>query len=213
MHDLVNLDELGRLVSFSEKAFDRLDLAVTFSASIGDESRARVAAAIADGYTDALLMPPAVWQQEHAGTLVGAFATGEGWDTPYVEVGGLAPARRPDSSYVLLLRPDPRSDDDLRGLTAPALRKALGEDACLTVNEYVIVQRLMVERFGDHRFDDYSAEPSGWMWLADSTDGERTAMGYWNGAKRRIEVVACKTGSKNPRKGARRCRIVPLEGS
>lgn len=211
MHDLANLDELGRLVAFSVKVFERLDLAVGLATSIDEESRTHLESAISDGYTDALVMPSTAWQRQHLVPLVGAFATVEGWGAPYVEVGDLAPARRPDSSYVLLLRPDPRSDDDLRGLTAPALRKALGEDACLTVNEYVVVQRVMFERFGDHRFDDYSADPSGWMWLADSTDGERTAMGYWNGAKRRVEVTSCKAGSKNPRKGARRCRIVPLE--
>lgn len=212
VYELLSTNDVDGLVAFSSRTFARPGLEVAFP-SLVRANAPGLESAIADGYTDALLMPPTAWQQEHAVAVVGAFASGDGWDAPYVEVGGLAPARRPATDYVLLLRPDPRSDDDLRGLTAPALRKALGEDACLTVNEYVIVQRLLAERFGDHRFDDYSADPSGWMWLADSTDGALTAMGYWNGAKRRIEVAACKTGSKNPRKGARRCRIVPLEPS
>jgi hypothetical protein len=109
----------------------------------------------------------------------------------------------------MLLRPE-GADDDLRGLTAPALRKVLGHDAGLTIGEYLVVQRAMFERHGDHRFDDYVGDPSGWMWLADSMVGERTAMAYWYGPKRRIEVTACKTGSKNVRKGARRARVIPL---
>lgn len=211
MYELLSAGGVGGLLAHSAAAFDRHGVAFAFPSGARPHQPAALESAIADGYTDALLMPPATWQQAHRGQLIRAFAGGDDATAPYVEVGDVVPQGRPaDGSYVLLLRPDPRSDADLRGLTAPALRKALGDASCLTVEEYLVVQRLMAERFGDHRFDDYSGDPSGWMWLADSTDGTVTAMGYWNGAKRRVEVTACKTGSKNPRKGARRCRVVPL---
>lgn len=211
MYELLSADDFDRLLAHSTATFDRLGVAFMFPPAARPHPPAALESAIADGYTDALLLPPATWQQAHRAELIGAFAGGDDATAPYVEVGGVAPQGRPaDAPYVLLLRRDPLSDADLRGLTAPALRKALGDASCLTVEEYLVVQRLMAERFGDHRFDDYSGDPSGWMWLADSTDGTVTAMGYWNGAKGRVEVTACKTGSKNPRKGARRCRVVPL---
>ncbi len=212
MYEVLDTKAFAELVTFSAQTFERfgfdVDLGVT--GHRGAEPPVLLDAAVADGFTDALVLPPAAWQQAHLARLAAAFATGVGWERPYVEVDGLAPLRRPAGAYVLLLRPDPRTDDDLRGLTAPGLRRALGGEACLTLDEYLVVQRTMFERFGDHRFDDYSADPSGWMWLADSADGQRTAMAYWYGPKRRVEVAACKTGSKNPRKGARRCRVIPL---
>jgi hypothetical protein len=210
--ELLGANDYGALVEFSIAAFDGWDADVAFPPSADARWAVTLNSAIADGFTDAVLMPPIARQQQGFAQLVDRFATRNDWDTPYVEVSGLAPAQRPiNVAYALLLHTDPRTDDDLRGLTAPALRKALGSHASLTVNEYLIVQNLMFQRFGDHRFDDYSADPSGWMWLADSTDGALTAMGYWNSSKQRIEVTACKTGSKNPRKGARRCRIVALD--
>jgi hypothetical protein len=166
--------------------------------------------AIADGFTAAMAMPSASWQQAQFSALVRAFGHHPDWDEPTVDVAGGAPTGRPTGPYLLLVHHDPRTDDDLRGVTAPALRRLLGSDTCVTVGEYLVLQRALFEHHGDHRFDDYQGEPPGWMWLADTTIGERTAMAYWYGPKRRIEITACKTGSKNPRKGARRTRIVPL---
>ncbi|MGF1595568.1 MAG: hypothetical protein ACFCVK_01330 [Acidimicrobiales bacterium] len=153
VYEFSSTDDIGGLTAFSSATFDRSGVEGAFASAMGAKVLVALESAITDGYTDALLMPPTVWQQEHLAQLVAAFAAGDGWDAPFVEIGGLVPAGRPAAAYVLLLRPDPRSDDDLRGLTAPAVRKALGADACLTVNEYLVVQRLMFERFGDHRFD------------------------------------------------------------
>jgi len=210
MFDFEDTAALDELLDVSARTFARFGLEVELPTTAPSGIGPLLEAAIAAGYTQALVMPSAVWQHEHLGELATAVAGGDGWAAPYVEVGELAPVGRPFGSYVLLVHHDPRHDDDLRGLTAPALRRALGGHACLTATEYLVAQRTMFDRHGDHRFDDYSADPSGWMWLADSTDGTRTAMGYWNGARARVEVTACKTGSKNPRKGARRCHVVAL---
>lgn len=209
VHRLDDAHDLAPLLAYSIDVFGRLGSDAALVAPTDERSSAEIDDAIAEGFTDALLMPPAAWQQDHLADLAATFAAGDGWDAPYVDVDGLGPTGRPDGPYVLLLRPDATTDDDLRGLTAPVLRKALGTDSCLTITEYLVVQRTLFERYGDHRFDDYAAEASGWMWLPNSTDGTRTAMAYWNGAKGRVEVTACKTGSKNPRKGARRTRVVP----
>lgn len=211
MHELLNAGDVDRLRAWSIELFATVGFDREVIGAGRVEPPSGLESAIADGFTDALVMPPVDWQQEHRAELAAAFAGSSGWGVPYVEVGDMAPVARPEGCYVLLLHPDSRTDDDLRGLSAPALRKALGADRCLTVTEYLVVQRAYFERHGDHRFDDYTAQQPGWMWLADSTDGARTAMAYWNGAKQRVEVTACKTGSKNPRKGARRCRIVALD--
>lgn len=208
MYELKRSGDLPDLLEYSKGIFKRFGFHVQLGTCVHKEA---LAAAIDDGFTDAIALPDADWQHEHRAALAAAFGADDAWDDPYVEVDEMVPTGRPEGPYVLALHADPRSDDDLRGLTAQALRKSLAGTACLTVEEYLVVQRMIFERYGDHRFDDYSGDPSGWMWLADSTDHDRTAMAYWNKTKRRVEVSACKTGSKNPRKGARRCRVIPIE--
>lgn len=209
MFPITSTADVEALIRFSTDLFARHGMAVELPGGTLPGVAEQLALAIADGFTDAIALPPASWQHDHLDRLAGAFASGDGWNAPAVDVGGARPVGRPAGPYLLVLRPDPLADDDLRGLTAPALRKRLGDDACLTVGEYLVIQRAMFDRHGDHRFDDYTGDPSGWMWLADSTVDERTAMAYWYGPKRRVEVMACKTGSKNRRKGARRCRVIP----
>lgn len=210
VYHLDSPDHLDALVDFSADVAARAGFGAPLASSAAQAVGSRLAPLIDAGFTEALVMPPADWQAANVERIVDVFARGDGWSAPYIDVEGLVPVGRPTGTYVLLIHHDPQVDDDLRGLTAPQLRRLVGEDRCLTVTEYLIVQRLLFERDGDHRFDDYSSEPSGWMWLAGSTDGTHTAMGYWNGSKARIEVTRCKVGSKNPRKGARRCRIIDL---
>lgn len=202
---------LGALASFSLEMFRRFGVEADLRAEVSAKAIALLDHAIHEGFSEALMMPSAEWQHDHTMDLAAAFATGDSGESPYIEVAGLVPLGRPDGPYLLLLRSDPRTDDDLRGLTAPALRRKLGQESSLTVTEYLVCQRALFERDGDRQFDDYAAEPSGWMWLAGSSDGERTAMAYWNGSRRRVEVTSCRTGSRNLRKGARRVRIIPLD--
>ena len=209
MFEIRSRDDVAELMAYSAGLFEDAGLDAPLSGALDDASADLLERAIAEGFREAIALPAASWQHEHVNALASAFASGGDWEAPYLDVDGAEPLGRPEGSYVLLLRPGP-ADEELRGLTAPALRKALGQDASLTVEEYLVVQHAMFGHHADHRFDDYLGEPPGWMWLADSTVGDRTAMAYWYGPKRRIEVTACRTGSKNPRKGARRCRVVPL---
>lgn len=209
VYTLRDANDLGALHSFSTEFLRRCGIDVDLDAPQG--ASGSLQGAIVDGYTDALQLPPADWQYQHTSELAACFGTVEDGAAPLVEAHGLRPVGRPSGGYLLLLHADPRADDDLRGLTAPGLRRALANSASLTVTEYLICRRAMLERHGDHRFYDYAGDPSGWMWLADSSDGARTAMAYWNPSRARVEVTACRTGSKNPRKGARRARIIPLE--
>ena len=121
------------------------------------------------------------------------------------QFGSIVDVDRPDGPYLLALDPE-RFENDLRGLTAPALRKRLTADGTrsLTAMEYLIVQRIMTAFYSDHRFDYYGteAENTRWMWIPDSALGDKTFMGYWNPGKNRVELSMCRTGSKNPRKGA-----------
>jgi hypothetical protein len=207
---IASAEDVGELTRFSSELFANHGFDVDLSGGLDGGSAEGLGRAISDGFIDAIALPDGAWQHDHLDRLAGAFAGSEDWTAPYVDAEGAVPVGRPTGPYIVLLRPDAADDDDLRGLTAPALRKALGSDATLTIGEYLVVQRARFERHGDHRFDDYVGDPPGWMWLADSMVGDRTAMAYWNGAKRRVEVTACKTGSKNARKGARRCRVIPL---
>ena len=209
MFEISSSDDVPGVIALSTRLFEDAGLNADVSGRLDASSADLLERAIAEGFREAIALPAASWQRQHVNALASAFATGGDWGDPYLDIDGMSPVGRPPGSYLLLLRVGP-ADDELRGLTAPALRKQLGQDASLTVEEYLVVQRTMLVRNGDHRFDDYLGEPSGWMWLADSTVGDRTAMAYWYGPKRRIEVTACRTGSKNPRKGARRSRVVPL---
>jgi hypothetical protein len=210
MFSITSTDDVTDVVRYSIALFEQHGLRADLPVRLDHDAASAWSTAIADGFTEALALPSASWQHDHLEQIASAFATDDGCEHPHIDVDGAAPAARPAGPYIVLLRADADRDDDLRGLTAPALRRQLGHDRCLTIGEYLVIQRMMFGRHGDHRFDDYTADPSGWMWLADTTVGDRTAMAYWYGPKRRIEITACKTGSKNPRKGARRCRIVPL---
>lgn len=170
-------------------------------------------------------LPPAAIQRRHAARLVQALAArplravdaAEQYSEPFApsedELGAIEDRARPEGRYLLALDPD-EFRPELRGLTAPAIRKKLVAESrsSLTACEYLVVQRLMTAFYSDHRFDFYGSalDDTRWMWLPDSTLGDKTFMAYWNPGKRRVELSLCRTGSKNPRKGAYVTTIVPL---
>ncbi len=123
MHELLNAGDVDRLRAWSIELFATVGFDREVIGAGRVEPPSGLESAIADGFTDALVMPPVDWQQEHRAELAAAFAGSSGWGVPYVEVGDMAPVARPEGCYVLLLHPDSRTDDDLRGLSAPALRK------------------------------------------------------------------------------------------
>lgn len=177
--------------------------------SLDEAGQASLERAVAEGFDLAFAFPSPEQQISGFATALAALAPDS---ELHVDLGEAAIVGHPSGSYLLLIRSDASEDDDLRGLTAPALRKQLAsaQDTTLTAHEYVVLQRCFYEQHGDHRFDDYQGDPPGWMWLADTEVGDRTAMADWYAPNGRVDVTACKTGSKNPRKGARRTRIIPL---
>jgi hypothetical protein len=178
-----------------------------------------------DGFSFRFGFPPLAAQRATATALVAATAgsplgglpPNEQYTEPYApsaeELAGMEHSNRPDGAYLLHLRPEGVADET-RGLTAPAVRKALAPwgGTSLTALEYLVLQRVFATAYGDHRFDYYGSEvgDTQWMWLPDTTLGDKTFMAYWNPRQSRVELTACRTGSKNPRKGAHPTRIVAV---
>ncbi len=210
MFSVQSANQVESVIADMAQWYAAFGLDVSIDGHLDADAVAALDAALADGFTDAVVMPDAAWVDAHLAELIAALAHADEWGEPYVGVDGAESLRRPDGPYLLLLHSDASSDADLAGLTLSALRKALGDETTLTAGEYLVVQRAMFGHHGDHRFDDYQASPSGWMWLADTAVDDRTAMAYWYDPKARVELSACKQGSKNARKGARRSRIVAL---
>jgi hypothetical protein len=176
-----------------------------------------------DGFSFRFGFPPLAAQSEAsarlveatAGTRLDGLSGMEQYGEPYApsaeEFAAMEHSNRPEGAYLLQLRPDGVAPET-RGLTAPAVRKALAEwgGASLTALEYLVIQRVFAAAYGDHRFDYYGSavDDTQWMWLPDTKLGDKTFMAYWNPKKSRVELTACRTGSKNPRNGAHPTRVV-----
>lgn len=155
----------------------------------------------------AFAFPPVALQQETADKFA---ALGSYSEPAQVDFDLASPVTdRPEGPYVLELAPT--IPDWSRGLTASGLRAVLAQRGLsgLTVFEYLVLQRRAYEVNGDHRFDDYVGSPPGWSWLPASSSGPLLAMAYYYAANGRVEVSACKAGSKNPRKGSHVVTVVP----
>jgi hypothetical protein len=178
-----------------------------------------------DGFSFRFGFPPLAVQTAAAQALVSKTAAApleelteeQQYGEPYApsagDFQGMEHSNRPEGAYLLHLRTDGVAPET-RGLTAPAVRKALASWAgtSLTALEYLVLQRVFATAYGDHRFDYYgsAADDTQWMWLPDSKLGDKTFMAYWNPKQSRVELTACRTGSKNPRKGAHPTRVVAV---
>lgn len=163
-----------------------------------------------------LAMLPAL-VEAMAGTVVDTVPEGqqytEPWFTNVEEIQAAPSANRPDGPYLLLMQAG-QYPAETRNKKAPELLRmfeARGWSG-LTVPEYLVLQRRSLMEHGDHRFDDYvrDVEQSQWMWLLDTHLPGHCVQAYWNPGKQRIEVAACKVGSKNERRGAHPTIVVPL---
>lgn len=152
--------------------------------------------------------PPASVQRAHLPALL-ALAT---YDAPAAVATDLLDGAldRPGHPYLLTLPAD-RLPEWTRGHTAPALRAELAARGYsgLTVPEYLVLQRQSFDTHGDHRFDSYTGDAPGWTWLPASTHGPLVGMAYYEPRAGHVQIAACKTGSKNPRKGAHIARVLP----
>ena len=138
----------------------------------------------------------------------------EQYAEPYASaLDGMQPRNRPDGPYILLYSAGP-FPPETRNKSIPQLDRLFAERGwdALTVPEYLVLQRLALLRNGDHSFDLYTgdSERSQWMWLLDTRLPGGCVQGYWNPGKRRVELGACKAGSKNERRGAHPTLVVPM---
>lgn len=200
------------------------ELAQSLPETASPESRDTAEQGIAAGLTFGFVFPGAGAQTEQLPQLLTlaespepALGERDQYQAPYApsddDLAAAEIHNRPERAYLLLISPE-GYPAETRGKTAPQLRKYLKstDRTSLSAPEYLILQRLFAGLYGDHRFDNYGSgvEDSQWMWLPDSTCGDKTFMAYWNGGKSRVELALCRTGSKNPRKGAHPTLVVPV---
>lgn len=194
-------------------------------ASLTGEAQSILEKAHAGGFTLALAFPsPAVQSaslakllHEMGGAPVEGLPKEHQYTEPFLPIVDemqAAPAKnRPDAPYILLSMPGP-FPTETRGKQVPELNRLFAAMSWngLTVAEYIVLQRRSVIEHRDHRFDDYAKETirSQWTWLLDTHVPSGCAAAYWNPGKRRLEIYACKAGSKNERRGAHPTIIIPL---
>jgi hypothetical protein len=123
-------------------------------------------------------------------------------------------ADRPKGSYLLLMRGGLMPEESCNLTLSKIVRLFSDQGAVgLSMYEYLVIQRLMAERHGDHRFDDYYGHedhPPGWQWLPATRCEGKSVMAYWNTKPQRVHLGHCGPGQKNPKKGAYPAVVVPI---
>ncbi len=177
------------------------------------------------GLEPTLIFPACTHQLNHIAAMVRQFAAApcdaltpeyqycEPFIQDLAQMKESAPRSRPAGAYVLCIAFGAFEDDTLN-LGAKAIDKLFDADELtgLSMPEYLAVQRLRAIENGDHRFHDASPlgdeYPAGWQWLLDTRNKEGVATGFWNNAKRRVELSWSKPEVKNPKRGAHRTIII-----
>jgi hypothetical protein len=193
--------------------------------SLGKEVEAVVHNALEAGLSSSFVFPPYRLMQEHTESLVSKLAESPSealnkehqYSSPWIqdmkELANCAARQRGEGAY-LFLYSSGKFPDQTRNLTADQLDKLFAENkwSGLAAHEYLVLQRISSEANGDHRFDDYVSDVnrSQWMWLLDSRVPKGVMMGYWNPAKKRVEIGWCKANNKNERRGSHPTVVVPL---
>jgi len=183
------------------------------------------AAAGGDGFVPVVVMPPVALQRAQTALLLEAMTapTEElpaeehygGYWVPSVEmVADCEILDRPEGPYALCLRDGPFPESTL-GLTCTKLVKEMEAHGWtgLTVHEFLVVQRFLALRHGDHRWSSYyehKGRPPGIQWLPNARSGKKVFQGYWVAKSGQVQIGACATGSKKPTRGAHPCRVTAL---
>lgn len=184
-----------------------------------------VEAAEAAGLTTGFVFPPYSALQEQTEKMVSELAESKSdslsdehqyaspWIQDLTELTNCVARERGDRPYVLLYSPE-FYPNETRNLTADQLDKMFAEKnwTGLAAHEYLVLQRIASEANGDHSFDDYVSDTarSQWMWLLDSRVPKGVMMGYWNPAKKRVEIGWCKANNKNEKRGSHPTVVLPL---
>jgi len=122
-------------------------------------------------------------------------------------------SNRPAGCYVLFYRtsPFPRETREKSAPDVDRLFSALGWTG-LTVSEYLVLQRLLAEKNGDHRFDLYAPDSarSQWQWLLDTRLPSGAVTAFWNPQACRLEIGPAPDGGSTARRGAHPTVVVPV---
>ncbi|HTD52703.1 MAG TPA: hypothetical protein VK780_06745 [Thermoanaerobaculia bacterium] len=194
---------------------------VTLSA----EGQSRCEQALSEGFDSAFVFPSVAAQKLHFEAIVLQLATAPAFGLskkeqytpaaiPDLRTLKTTPARsRPTGCYVLFYRttPFPRETREKSAADIDRLFSALGWTG-LTVPEYIVLQRLLAEKNGDHRFDLYApdAARSQWQWLLDTRLPSGAVMAFWNPQGCRLEVGPAPAEVSTARRGAHPTVIVPV---
>jgi hypothetical protein len=189
------------------------------------EAQSRFDQALAEGFDAAFFFPPVAAQKIHFEAMIKQLATApafglsrtEQYTAPSLpEVRNLktAPSRnRPAGPYLLMYRttPFPRETREKSPPDLDKLFAAMGWNG-LTVAEYLVLQRLLCEANGDHRFDLYAPDAvrSQWQWLLDTRLPTGVVMAFWNPKTCRLEIGPAPPGVNTARRGAHPTVIIPI---
>ncbi len=192
---------------------------------LGPERQSRFDQALGEGFDAAFVFPPMAAQKIHFDAMVKQLAIAPAFGlsrseqysaSSLPELWNLktAPSRnRPAGAYLLMYRtsPFPRETREKSPPDLDKLFAAMGWNG-LTVPEYLVLQRLLCEANGDHRFDLYApdAARSQWQWLLDTRLPSGVVMAFWNPRVGRLEIGPAPAGANTARRGAHPTIVIPI---
>jgi hypothetical protein len=193
--------------------------------TLSGEGQTRSEQALSEGFDSAFVFPSVAAQKIHFEAIVLQLANAPAFGLskkeqytqaaiPDVRTLKTTPSRnRPAGCYVLFYRtsPFPRETREKSAADIDRLFSTLGWTG-LTVAEYMVLQRLLAEKNGDHRFDLYApdAARSQWQWLLDTRLPSGSVMAFWNPQGCRLEIGLAPKEVSTARRGAHPTVVVPV---
>jgi hypothetical protein len=193
--------------------------------TLSGEAQTRSEQALSEGFDSAFVFPSVAAQKIHFDAMIKQLGTAPAFGLskkeqytppaiPEMRTLKTTPARsRPTGCYVLFYRksPFPRETREKSASDVDRLFSSLGWTG-LTVPEYLVLQRLLAEKNGDHRFDLYAPDSarSQWQWLLDTRLPSGAVMAFWNPQACRLEIGAAPAEVSTARRGAHPTVVVPV---
>lgn len=224
--DLATAIQKSRMF-FAGHGLGALASAIPSAGEFPPEASAAIEEAHSIGLDDVFVFPPVSLQRDSLDHLVHRLATtnsdrlvgdqqyGQPWLYQPESLKAFEIHGRPPGAYALCFYSG-AFPPGTSGKDAAELREWLDQRRCtsLTVYEYLVLQRLRAEQYGDHRFDLNSKDAGAqWHWLLDMSQGEgkdaKCPMAGWNAKMRRIELGWCGPRDLSPGKGTHATRTVP----
>jgi hypothetical protein len=203
--------------------------ALPAAADLSNDRHDSLAQAAKHGFTSAFAFPPFAVQMESLSRLIDETARkpapvpdNQQYREPFLAddwsriANGKVLQRTDDlgprewGAYLLLFSPDPQPK--AWGLTGKQIREHFQAKDWygLTVPEYLVLQRRLCERFGDHRFFEIPEDDSGAhsMWLIDSMDDKNCSVAV--GGNRGINIQAAGINNRDRKRATIAAMIAPL---